>query len=759
MTIIRFLRKSSAVSILAMLAVFALFSVVSAVEPIPIPITATINLDPNTINLESNGKWITAYIELPVPYDVRKIDKSSVTLNVNGYVVTAELKPSDIGDHDRDGKPDLMLKFDRQTVQSHLFAGSTEMTVSGTVNGADFEGSDTINAMAKGINATILQTSDVHDHASGAGPFLDYTPDGGGNDVVRGGYARLATVIETVRARQAAQKIPTLLVDSGDWYMGTTYDMTVADPVALRFFQLMDYDAITLGNHEFDWSPDGLAKILQSGLTNGFTVPVVATNTIADPNKEGDDNIESLMAAGVIVNKKIIDLPNGLKIGLLGLVGPGADKDAPVAPPITFNHSYPFIQDQVNSLRKKDNVDLVAVLSHGGIEPDGTGDDADLAEYVTGIDIVASGHYHTATHAPIVKGSSSTIIFSPGEYGEYVSRLDFTYSKKLGRIVSFDFTLLPVDDTVAGDAAVQYMVNEYNGALDTTLNSVLGLSSGQSEIISKTNFDLKMNPVDLNRITGLGSLCADSLRAVANKVKDLNDGNPYDLAIVGSGVIRDPLLKGNTGNISFADVYNCLPLGISPDTTQPAPGFPLMSIYVTGLEIYIISEVGLTMSTQPGYGSFYLNFSGSKIEYNVAGAQSLKGVQSVSLYAPGDFLCTGSATSIAPDETLYHVVVDLYALQLLNIVNGMINPYGLSIIPKDKAGDPINFTDPTDQLHYMNFRIDFSPADGVQELKEWMALWQFLNTAFPESGLGIPADVYDHTNPAALVNGRVVVGP
>ncbi len=137
---------------------------------------------------------------------MRKIDKSSVTLNVNGYVVPAELKPSNIGDYDRDGKPDLMLKFDRQTVQSHLFAGSTEMTVSGTVNGDDFKGSDTINAMAKGINATILQTSDVHDHASGAGPFLDYTPDGGGNDVVRGGYARLATVIETVRARRRPRK-------------------------------------------------------------------------------------------------------------------------------------------------------------------------------------------------------------------------------------------------------------------------------------------------------------------------------------------------------------------------------------------------------------------------------------------------------------------------------------------------------------------------------------------------------------------------
>ncbi len=758
MTIKSFLRKSSAVSIIVILIIFAQFSVVSAEESIPI--ASNINLDPDTINLESNGKWITAYIELPAPYDVRKINKSSVTLNVNGHVVPAELKPFNIGDYDKDGKPDLMLKFNRQTLQSHMFAGSTKITVSGTmINGDNFEGSDTINAIAKGVKSTILQTSDLHDHASGAGPFLDYTPDGGDDDVVRGGFARLASVIGTIKIQNAAKGIPTLLVDSGDWYMGTTYDMTAADPVALRFFQIMGYDAITLGNHEFDWSPDGLAMILENGLANDFNVPVVATNTITDPEKRGDDNIEQLMTMNVIVNKKIIDLPNGLKVGLLGLVGPDADQDAPVAPPITFDHSYPFIQARVNDLRNNDNVDLVVVLSHGGIEPDGTGDDMDLAKHVTGIDIIASGHYHTATHVPFVKCSSNTIIFSPGEYGEYVSKLDFTYSKKLGRIVDFDFTLLPINDKVLGDATIQDMVNIYNWKLDATLKSVLGLSNGQSEIISKTDFDLKMNPVAPNRITGLGSLCADSLRAVANQVKDLNDGKPYDLAIVGSGVIRDPLLEGNKGNISFADVYNCLPLGISPDTTQPAPGFPLMSIYVTGLEIYIISEVGLTMSAQPGYGSYYLNFSGSKIDYSMAGAPYLKGVQTVSLHDPKDALCLFDAYPIADDEILYHVVVDLYALQLLNIVNGMINPYGLSIIPKDECAHAINFTDPNDPRHYMNFRIDFSPAEGVQELKEWMALWQFLNTAFPETGAGIPAAVYDHTKPLAKVNERVVLGP
>ena len=75
------------------------------------------------------------------------------------------------------------------------------------------------------ITVTILQTSDVHHHASGYGPFLDYTPlDTSDNDSVTGGYARLATLINSIREEQAAKCIPTLLVDSGDFSMGTVCD-------------------------------------------------------------------------------------------------------------------------------------------------------------------------------------------------------------------------------------------------------------------------------------------------------------------------------------------------------------------------------------------------------------------------------------------------------------------------------------------------------------------------------------------------------
>ena len=95
--------------------------------------------------------------------------------------------------------------------------------------------------------------------------------------------------------------------------------------------------------------------------------------------------------------------------------------------------------------------------------------------------------------------------------------------------------------------------------------------------------------------------------------------------------------------------------------------------------------------------------------------------------------------------TLYHGVVGLYAFQLLYLVNDFLGPYGLSIVPKDKDGNPI--------LDYMSFRIDRDPSTvGVEELKEWMALLGYLNTAFPATGSGIPSAIY---GPGGAVEGRI----
>lgn len=111
-------------------------------------ITATIDIKPDTLNLSSKGKWITCYIELPDDYDVAGINVSTLLLN---ETVPAESEPTEIGDYDEDGITDLMVKFDRDSVQGILeVEDEVEAIVTGVGDGTPFEGSDTIRVIDKG---------------------------------------------------------------------------------------------------------------------------------------------------------------------------------------------------------------------------------------------------------------------------------------------------------------------------------------------------------------------------------------------------------------------------------------------------------------------------------------------------------------------------------------------------------------------------------------------------------------------------------
>jgi len=110
---------------------------------------AIIDIDPDTLNLESKGRWITAYIELPAGYKVADIDVSTLLLNDS---VQAESRPASIGDDDNDEIIDLMVKFDRAAVEGLLEVGdNVEITVSGSLtDGTQLVGSDIIRVIRKG---------------------------------------------------------------------------------------------------------------------------------------------------------------------------------------------------------------------------------------------------------------------------------------------------------------------------------------------------------------------------------------------------------------------------------------------------------------------------------------------------------------------------------------------------------------------------------------------------------------------------------
>ena len=216
---------------------------------------------------------------------------------------------------------------------------------------------------------TILQTTDLHDHANGADHVgLDVDPVNGTS--VTGAYARIAAYVNHVRATAGH---PVIVVDSGDWTMGTLYDLTLGDrPLALFFFDALRYNCVTLGNHDFDYSPKGLARILDAAQTSfGFRTPIVASNM----DLHGDPSLAPFVGRHkTIETTRTEELEDGLRVGYIGLMGHAAAGAAGASAPVTFTDpaaDYAGIQRLVDSLRRR-GADIVIALSHSGTDASGT---------------------------------------------------------------------------------------------------------------------------------------------------------------------------------------------------------------------------------------------------------------------------------------------------------------------------------------------------------------------------------------------------
>ncbi|RJP77389.1 MAG: bifunctional metallophosphatase/5'-nucleotidase [Desulfobacteraceae bacterium] len=616
------------------------------------------------------------------------------------------------------------------------------------------------------VEFTILQTTDLHDHASGAGPSAEYSPaDGidnsggtgsaGSSDSTEGGYARLAAKIASLRLQKAALGVPVMLVDSGDFLMGTVYDMTIENPAAFQFFEFMGYDAITLGNHEFDWTPAALALMINNAMgTAGtdFTVPIVATNMVTD-NTSGtdDDGIEAMKAAGVITSTRLITLANGLQVGIIGLMGPTADFYAPGAAPITFDHTAAFIQSQVDDLKNNQGAHIVVALSHSGVvDPNGTpsGDDITLANAVTGIDIIASGHEHVKTNDYIKVGD--TYIFCAGHYGRNLARLDVSFTVGTG-IQTVSLNNNAIDDGIPGDPSMNYIVGVYDAELNAALGTLMpGITL--NGVIAGTDSDNLAIPTAAQE-SGMANLIADSLRNTLLPYVAAGAMTTPTVGIIANGNIRSGFSLGQ--NISFADIYGVLPLGMTMDATQQdIPGYPLLQVYLTGAELqnlcrfdaYVIASQDAAFMAAIASGSaaeqalyaalsqlgpdYFLGLSG--IQFTHGGIAGGYQVTSVNLYGNTDFQCQGTATTVDA-STQYPCVLDLYIVLLLQSADmqQLLQGLAIPIVPTNADGSV-----EVSAANLLDFRLDADPVtDGIQEVKEWQAFLSYILAAESDGGL------------------------
>jgi 5'-nucleotidase len=560
----------------------------------------------------------------------------------------------------------------------------------------------------------ILHTNDLHSYLEGFAPEQDYTPLTTGDDQTQGGMARLAAAIASARADAATGNVPVLLLDAGDFMMGTLFELLgTTEAPELGFLQQLGYDATTLGNHEFDWTPTGLAGILSAAQAQGVTVPIVASNLQFSDIDPGDDALQGLADAGVI-QTKLVKTVGSLKIGFFGLLGADAAQVTPMAAPVTFEAISVAAARMVTELRGTDNVDLVVALSHSGIFSDGTGEDRDLANAVPGIDLIVSGHTHDTLTQPIQIGN--TLIVTAGSYGRYLGELSVTVTPASAasgpRSVTLDkYTLRDIDDTIAGDSATETKVSGYIDSVNTLLNPQ---ELDYRAVVATTETDLALPAF---QEAPVGNLVTDAYRTVGSA---LQPDDPPLIAVDANGQIRAPILQGTTGEVWFSDLFRVVPNGIGPDQK---PGFPLVTFYLNASDIMSGLELGAAQEALPN--DYFLQVSGIKVAYDLS--KPLFGrVASVTLVNGKD------ETPLDPTdtETCYNVVTTNYVAGLLGVVEQYTSGL-LSVTAKDS--DCKTRVDPTTRF------IDADPkAKGVQELKQWQAVLSYVSGLPDTDGDSVP---------------------
>ena len=547
----------------------------------------------------------------------------------------------------------------------------------------------------------VLFTHDTHSHLDSFSTIVN------GEQKEVGGFAKIKTLINEKKKEDP----DTLILDGGDFSMGTliqtVYDTEAAE---LRMLGYLGYDVTTFGNHEFDYRSQGLANMLKAAKSSGETLPeIVVCNVDWDSMEkaglnDGQKQIQSAFETYGVKDYVMVQ-KGDVKIAVVGVFGKDALECAPTCE-LSFKDPVGAVKKTVEEIKKNEEADMIACVSHGGTwEDESKSEDELLAKAVPDLDLIISGHTHSELAEPIQHGN--TYIVSCGEYGRNLGSLSMTQNSD-GRWDLSAYELIPVSEDVKADKATQERIDALMDTVDTNYLADFGYT--RKEVLAQN--DVEFNSLEEmgteHKELNLGDIMADAyVYAVENS--EYYDGDPVDVAVVPSGTVRDTYTKGD---ITVEDVYNSFSLGIGKDGVA---GYPLINAYLTGKELKLVAEVDASISDFMTTARLYC--SGLNFTYNPHRMILNKVTDCYLTRADGE------RTEIE-DDKLYHVVTDLYTGQMLGSVMKM--SYGLlSLEPKDKDGNPIENLE------------DHAVMEGNKELKAWDAIARYMQSFDDADGDGI----------------------
>ncbi len=421
---------------------------------------------------------------------------------------------------------------------------------------------------------TLLHVNDSHSHLDAWGP-KDKDLAG-----TVGGMAKAATLIAETRAREAN----VLLLHAGDAFHGDLFFNATFGVAELQLMKSLGFDAMAVGNHEFDLGP-GMLEFALSTAYGVDTLPLLSANL----DLAGYPDLGKWIKPGVI--KEV----GGVKIGVFGMTNPDDPMNLPA--PVVIVGAYPDTAalferaaGAVAALRAE-GAAVVVCLSHLGLAYDQA-----LAATIPGIDIIVGGHDHDLLGAPVEVANQVTgtpvLILQAGSHYRYVGRLRFEV--EAGAVRVQDYAVLDVDAKVEALPDVQGVVDELKAGIEAQYGDVYHLELARA----LNDLEMTTDPRKPFRDSPMGDLITDAQRAATGT----------QLAMTANGLISEGIPRGP---IVGADLFRPVSYGFDTDTGL---GLHLATLDITGMQL--VAALETTLAYGEANQDFLVQVSGMSFAYD-----------------------------------------------------------------------------------------------------------------------------------------------
>jgi 2',3'-cyclic-nucleotide 2'-phosphodiesterase (5'-nucleotidase family) len=439
----------------------------------------------------------------------------------------------------------------------------------------------------------------------------------------------------------------------------------------LEIMKGLGYDALELGNHEFDLYPSTLKYVLNQAGFPGSGFPILCANLDISADPE----------LGYFVKPYTIKEYGGLKVGIFGLVTDLTNQISNPSPVVVLP-PLSVAQAWVDSL-KAHNCDIIILLSHLGADFDPL-----VASTVSGINVIVGGHSHTTINTPIQIGN--TLIVQAGEFGRYLGKLTLFLNNK--NISNWNYQLLSVDSSVPEEPTLSAMIT--NLALGVQADPRFG--PVYTDVIAYTKTEIK-KPLGegLFKDNPLGNLVSDAIR----------DKTMTDIGFYPQGFLSQTIYKGP---VKSADIFQSVPYGF--DQTSGL-GFKLATFQTDGMSL--ISGLEFAVYNLPYMEDFFLHCSNFSFMYNSSNAPGSR-VDYSSIKVGGIPLNPFSNYTITAPDGVVPFLTQIPGFQVSNLV---ITNYFLYNVAKDfvVSHSPVSYYT---EGRVVDLSLLSEPAQGTLALKK-----------------------------------------